>query len=74
MEISKQTADEIQIQRQKEYEEWNKMINEVAEEVINLLREKQLSFADYNEVIKVVNTIISYNAGKLNINYILNNK
>ncbi len=74
MEISKETVDEIQEQRKKEYEDWNKMINSVAEEVVSLLREKQLSFNDYNEVLKVVNTIVSYKVAKLNINYILNNQ
>lgn len=74
MEISKETVDEIQEQRKKEYEDWNQMINSVAEEVVSLLREKQLSFNDYNEVLKVVNTIVSYKVAKLNINYILNNQ
>jgi len=74
MEISQQTADELKAKKQKEYEEWNNKINGYAEEVINLLSEKQVSLGDSTEIIKLVNTIISAKAGMLNINNILNNK
>ena len=73
MEISQQTADELKAQKQKEYEEWNKKINESAEEIIELLRAKQFSILDAGETIKIVGTILGSKTGSLNINYVLNN-
>jgi hypothetical protein len=74
MEISEQTRLELEEKKRLEYAEWNKKINEVANDVISLLREKQLNIADCNEVVKIVNQIIGMTVGTLNINYVVNNK
>jgi len=74
MEIGKKTQEELKNIENEKYNKWNTKINDHAKEIIELLREKQLSIRDFNEVVKVVNQVVGGAISNLNINYVLNNK
>lgn len=73
IEVSEQTKKELEAEEQKKFFEWNKKINDLANEVIEALKEEQLTLHDFTEVLKIAQTKMGEELGKLNLNYISNN-
>jgi len=72
MEINEQTKKELDVQQKLEFDKWNKEMNDVAIKVVDLLRDKQLTVHEFNQVLKLVQSAVGNNIGQLNVNYIIN--
>lgn len=72
MEISEQTKNELAAAEKEKFLKWNKRINDLAEDIIDAMKEEQLDLKDFNEVIRIAQQRLGNELSKLNLNYIYN--
>ena len=72
MEISEQTKKELEAEKQKKFLEWNKKINDLAEQVVDGLKDEQLTLKEFNEVLRISQEKVGNELAKMNLNYVYN--